>query len=321
MGLNKRMEIPDWLKQTEHRIQNTEYRKTKEKFLDKTLSHVVSFTEDTMFNERVSAKKGLLQGIEPRLKTACLLGFIVVLSLQKTIGGIALFLLMSFFMAFASKVSFALLLKRLIPAAVFTAFIAMPATLNIIVKGEALLTLYTFEKTYSLGPIAIPAEVSITRQGLLSALTLFLRVIASVSIVFLLTLTTPPNRLIKAVSSFMPRALKSIVSISYRYIFFLVREVEQFIMGFKSRNVSLGFPKGRKTFWGAEQKWVASRVSLLFSISLRLSNELERAMESRGYKTEDDRFQMSDFRFSRYDAGWIIFCIIFSGAMIWKSLA
>ena len=48
-----------------HRAESTERQK---RFLDKTLGHVVAFTEDTMFNETTSLKNGFLQKIEPRLK-------------------------------------------------------------------------------------------------------------------------------------------------------------------------------------------------------------------------------------------------------------
>ncbi|MBI5026089.1 MAG: hypothetical protein HZC12_05020 [Nitrospirae bacterium] len=322
------MEIPEWLRTvTSDKLQVTSkeksalFKRPKERFLDKTLRHIVSFTEDIMFNERVSFRKGFLQRVEPRLKIVSLLLFIVMLSFQRSIEGIALFLAISLFMAFTSRVPVFLLLKRLFPAVLFTAFIAMPAMLNIIVKGESLLTLYTFEKTYSLGPITIPAELSITRQGLLSALTLFLRVVASVSIVFLLTLTTPPNRLMKSVSSFMPGALKSIVSISYRYIFFLVKKVEQFIMGFRSRNIS-SLVTRHSSLIG--QRWVASRMGILFSLSLRLSQDLEKAMESRGYKfgVKSSEFGVSthDSRLTTHDILWLIFSVIFMGAMLWKSL-
>ena len=48
-----------------HRAESTERQR---RFLDKTLGHVVAFTEDTMFNETTSLKNGFLQKIEPRLK-------------------------------------------------------------------------------------------------------------------------------------------------------------------------------------------------------------------------------------------------------------
>lgn len=316
------MKIPDWLKHTEHRIQDTEGRKTKEKFLDRTLRHIVSFTEDIMFNEMTSSKNGFLQKIEPRIKVLTILLFIVILSLQKSLYAISAFFFISSVLALLSRIPPVLFIQRLLPAFLFTLFIAAPAALNLIVKGEPLITLYNFKNSYSIGSLMIPQEISITKQGLSSAIALILRATASVSLVFLLTLTTPPNKLIKTVSSFMPGAFKSIVSMSYRYIFFLVRKIEQFIMGFRSRNISSVSPEYRKVFGGKEQRWVASRMSLLFSISLKLSAELEQAMVSRGYdynfKVQSSKFKVSEF--SRADIIWLIFSVIFMGAMLWKSL-
>lgn len=278
MGVIVEMELPDWIK----RNPAIEGRKPQagrvdERFLDKTLHHLVSFTEDTLFNERIPQKDGLLQRIDPRFKMACLVGLIVFLSFQKTLEGIALLLLSAFLMAFASKVPIALFLKRLMPALGFTALIALPATLSVIVKGEPLFTLYALEKPHALGFIEIPRVISLTREGSFSALMLILRVTGSVSMILLITLTTHPAKLIKAVVYFMPGALKSISSIGYRYIFFLLRKIEQFILGFKSRSFSPTKASGK-------QRWVASRIGLLFSISLKLSRDLEKVMESRGYR-------------------------------------
>ena len=317
------MGIPDWLKTvTRDELQVTSIKRPRERFLDKTLQHVVSFVEDTMFNERTSSIKGFLQGTEPRIKIISIFLFIVLLSFQKTIPGIVVFLSFALLLALLSGVLI-ILLKRLMPAMVFTILIVLPAALNLTVDGEPLLILHEFEKPHTFYQITIPAQISITKQGALSALTLFLRVIASVSLVFLLTLTTPPNRFIKAVSSFVPGAFKSIVSISYRYIFFLTRKVEEFIMGFRARNISspASASGGRRSSL-IGQRWTASRIGLLFSMSIRLSAELERAMEARGYdynfEVQSERLKVSDI--SRSDILLIIFSITIAGVMFWKSL-
>jgi cobalt/nickel transport system permease protein len=287
----------------------------KRRFLDNTLGHIVSFLEDTMFNEHTSARKGLLQTIEARIKIISLLLFIFVLSLQKSIGAIAIFLILVVVLGGLSKVPPASFLKRLLPAAVMTLFISMPAVLNLVVDGRPLLVLFRFESPLGIGPLTIPGEISVTAQGLKSAVSLFLRVVASVSLVFLLTMTTQPNIFIKSLSSLIPGSLRPVVSISYRYVFFLLRRVEQFIMGLKSRQISaVKASKGRR--------WAASRIGMLFSISMELSNELAMAMESRGYTGEGSGVQLSTFRVSDLsgkDIGWIVFSILFSGVMVWKS--
>lgn len=317
------MEIPRWLKTEPVSHQPSVQRPHKplfrglfrnERFLDKTLCRVITFVEDTMFNETSSAQNGLLQMIEPRLKVISLLVFVVVLSLQKSVEGIAVFSLLAVLLALASRISLTTFAKRLLPAAALTIIISLPVILNLIVEGDPLLVLLRFERAVNIGPLVIPQEIAVTRQGLGSAVTLLLRVLTSVSIVFLLAMTTPPNTLLKTLSSLVPGALDPLVSISYRYIFFLVRKVEHFIMGLRSRQIAaVTSSTGRR--------WVASRIGLLFSMSLEFSNELSMAMESRGYRGEKFKTLNSKFEIKKNDVAWLIFDVIFCGVMIWKSLA
>lgn len=290
--------------------------KNRERFLDRTLFRIVSFVEDSVFNETLSSKSGLLQMIEPRLKIITLLFLIIVLSFQKSAGGILLFLLLSVFMARASKITISLFLIKLLPAAVLTALISAPAALNLIVDGEPLFVFHEFKEQFSLGPFIVPKEIAVTKQGLNSAATLCLRVITSVSLVFLMTMTTRPNTFIKSLTVLAPKAFRPIISISYRYTFLLLKKIELFIMGFKSRNIAAtNSARGRK--------WIASRIGLLFSISIEVSRELGMAMESRGCRETGVRGQTSGIRvkdFSKIDIAWFISVMLFAGVMLWKSI-
>lgn len=291
-------------------------RKNRERFLDRTLSHIVSFVEDSVFNETLSSKNGLLQMIEPRLKTITLLFLIIVLSFQKSAGGILLFLLLSFFMARASKISISLFLIKLLPAAVLAASISAPAALNLIVDGKPLFVFHEFKEQLSLGPFIVPKEIAVTKQGLNSAAILCLRVITSVSLVFLMTMTTRPNTFMKSLTVLAPKAFRPVISISYRYTFLLLKKIELFILGLKSRNIAgINSARGRK--------WIASRIGLLFSISIEVSRELGMAMESRGYKVESLNVQGSRFKVSKLskrDIAWFISVMLFAGVMLWKSI-
>lgn len=284
-----------------------------ERFADRTFHHVVSFIEDTMFNEDISTREGLLQKIEPRVKILSLVFFVVVLSLQKSVEGIACFSLLVILLVAMSRVPFSYFLRKLLPAAVITATIAAPALLNMIVDGEPLFVLASFGKTMSFGPFTVPKEIAITRQGLASSITLLLRVLTSLSFVFLLIMTTPPKTFIKALTSLVPGPMKSVISINYRYLFFLVRKVEQFIMGLKSRQIStIESAMGRH--------WVASRIGLLFLTSMELSDELGLSMESRGYKGERFEIRSHKSKITGRDVGWIMFTIFFCGVIMWMFL-
>lgn len=306
------MEIPDWLKGatspgergTAPGERGYEPRRKglrapakraqpKEKFLDRTLRHSVSFVKDALFNEKLSAKKGVLQKVEPRLKLSAAVVLIFAVSIQKHPVGLAIFISLSLLLAILSRIPLTTLLGKIFPVFLFTLFIASPSVLNLVVRGEGIATLFTLKSAYKLGPISIPQEITVTKTGLISALTLVLRVTASVLIVFLQTLTTPPAKLIKAASFFLPGTLKSIFSISYRYIFFLLKRLEEFITAYRSRNISGESEDGKAASPGARggtasgaRAWAASRMGMLFSISLNLSKDLQMAMESRGCTLE-----------------------------------
>jgi cobalt/nickel transport system permease protein len=285
-----------------------------ERFIDKTLRHVLSFIEDSMFSEGISKKRGLLQGIEPRLKIVSLLCFVVVLSLQKSIDGIVIFLLLSFALVVSSRISLPFFLKKLLPAAIITACVSLPVVLNLVVEGKSLIVLFRFERPINIGPLIIPDAIEITEQGLKSALTLLFRVLASVSFVFLMIMTTRPNTFMKSVASMIPGPLSSVASMGYRYIYLLVRKTEQFIMGLRSRQiVPATSARG--------QRWAASRIGLLFSISMDIGNELAMSMESRGYRGDRFRIQELKFKMDHWDTLWLIFALVFCGVMTWKSLA
>jgi hypothetical protein len=128
------MGIPDWLTKQVSGIGYQVSGKAKGTVSDKMLRHVVSFVEDTMFNERTSSIKGFLQRIEPRIKIIIIFLFIVLLSFQKTVSGIVVFLAFALLLALLSGV-LVILLKRLMPAMVFTMLITLPAVLNLIVMN------------------------------------------------------------------------------------------------------------------------------------------------------------------------------------------
>ncbi len=312
------METPEWLRTDEGQKEKAAPSRRhgpgarNERFIDKTLRHVLSFIEDSMFSEGISSKNGLLQKIEPRLKIITLLLFVVALSLQKSPGGIVNFLVLSFALVIASRISPYFFLKKLTPAAIITLCLSLPVVINLIVPGRPLLVLLHAERQMSIGPFVVPNEIEITEQGLKSAVTLLLRVLTSVSIVFLMIMTTRPNTFMKSVASLVPGPLSSVVSMSYRYIFLLVRKIEQFIMGLKSRQIAPVTSSGGR-------RWAASRIGLLFSISMGLSSELALSMESRGYHGEKIRTQASRLRIT--DIVWLAFTVLFCGVMIWKSSA
>lgn len=311
----KAINIPDWLRKTEQK--NFQGARTTEGFLDKTLRHMLSIIEDTVFNEKISKKQGLLQSINPLLKILTFLSFVILIVLMKSPTGIAIFLMLGISLVFSSRLSLLSVLKRILPLTFLTFLIALPASLNIVVAGREIFVLYTFKASPSIFGIQ---RIAITEEGLISMMTMIMRVSCSVFFVFLLTMTTRPDRFMKSLMFIVPGVFRSIIGITYRYIFFLVRRVEEFIMGLESRRITTVDPSGGR-------KWIASRIGLLFSISLEFSKELSLAMQSRGYSEKVNEKRLTSFlsniehsSIQLIDLSWLIFSIVFDGLIIWKFL-
>ncbi|MFN3395722.1 MAG: energy-coupling factor transporter transmembrane component T family protein [Thermodesulfovibrionales bacterium] len=320
--------IPDWLRKTEQK--NFQGLRTTEGFLDKTLRHILSIIEDTIFNEKASKMHGLLQSINPLLKILTFLIFLMLIALMKSPIEIAPFLILGIFLVILSRLSLLSVLKRVLPLILLTFLIALPASLNIVVKGKEIFILYTFKSSPGIFGFQ---RIAITEEGLISMLTLIMRVSCSVLFVILLTTTTRPDRFVKSLTVFVPGVFRSIIGITYRYIFFLVRKVEEFVMGLESRRLNSVRSSGGR-------KWVASRIGLLFSISMQLSKELSLAMQSRGYHEKEDRksddreqklndiwhrssdslFNIRHSSFQLINIAWFIFSMVFDGLIIWKFL-
>lgn len=267
--------IPEWLRESHPPAAGTLRRGSGERFLDRTVSHAAAFARDVLYNERISAKDGLLQRISPGLKIPAFMLLIVALSLQRSAWAALFFPALAIALAAASAVPLRLLLARLIPVAGLAALVAIPALFNVFVDGEPLLVLARLGSDHAFGPFRLPADVAMTRQGLSSACMLIARVAGSACLVFLMTMTTRPAALIAAVTRPMPAAFAAMISICYRYVFFLVRRIEETGLGMKSRTIGrVGAAGGRR--------WVASRIGLMFRISMRLAADLEMAMAARG---------------------------------------
>lgn len=269
------MELPDWL--AKKRSPASEAKPTKAgpppKFLVRTLSEVLSFVRDTLFNRSISGRPGFLQRTRPEFKISFTIAALVALSFVRSPLLMSLFLALGLIMAAISLVPMKKLLSRVLPIALITLIIAAPSSLNVIVRGETVVTIFRLGEEIRLGPLLIPREIAITDNGILSAIGLVIRVTASVTLVFAQTMTTRPETLVGVSNYFLRGALGGVLSVSYRYIFLLIGRLEEFIMAYTSRSIA------RR----GERRWAASRIAALFGISFRLSRELEMALESRGH--------------------------------------
>ncbi len=303
----KKQKLPAWLLAEEGKAdgQKTGFplrkgSKNSGMALERTLKAVLSFLEDALFNEKTASRSGLLQKVEPRTKIVVIALLLIGLSFERSLAGMSRFIALGLVLAALSRIPAGMYLKRLLPGVLFTAVIALPASLGAVTPGQPVFTILTHHSIY------------ISRQGLLAALGLVARVTGSMMIVLLAGFTTRPPELVKAVSFFIPGFLKTVFSMSYRYMFFLVRRLEEFILARKARGAyhpgKGGTGKGRG--WagrsGPDRKWVGSRAASLLIMSLKLRRELEFAMEARGAAEEVREPGLPAFRFGLYDAALVL---------------
>jgi len=268
--------------------------KTARGVVENTLHEISAALERSLFAEEISARPGLLQSLDPRVKVVSTLALLIGVSLSRSLVVIAAIYLLALLLAWRSAVPANIFIKRVwLTLPFFTGMIALPALF--IIPGPALLHL--------------PLGLTITQTGATSALFLLLRVSTSVSLTLLLVLTTSWNVVLSALSVLkVPDVFILILGMTYRYIYLLLHTANDMFLSRKSRMV------GRLN--GVENRRMIAAISgTLLSKSLNMSSEVYLAMVSRGFR--GTIVALKPFRMQRRDWLWLgIFLLITTAAVI-----
>lgn len=263
-------------------------------FIERSLVGALSFLKESVFAEEYASRKGLLQSLDPRIKTATFLLFIVQILLTKSIvilSGLYVFCLL---LSGLSNIRLGFFLKRtwvFIP--LFSLFIAVPALFNFITPGEALVTFNVAGITFT-----------ITRQGLAGASLFVVRVLTSVSFAILLSITTRHFELLKVLRLFkIPQVFVMTLGMCYRYIFLFVEIIEDTYLAIKSR-------VGARIHYKKGQHIVAWNIAFLWTRSYQLNEDVYKAMLSRGYQGEP--LILEEFKIKARDWRWLFLVSIIS---------
>ncbi len=247
----------------------------------KTLSGISAFFTRSLFREETARRPGLLQGIDPRAKLAATVLYLVSVSAARTTGALAAHALLPAAAVLLSRIR----LKEFLGAGFlfaipFSLLMAAPAALSVFRDGTVLVPLFHLDADWRLGPLVVPRVVGVTREGLLSAGTLLLRVLSSVAAALWLTLSTRWTDLLRALRFFrVPPIFVQVAGMTVRYLYALLRQAEDFHLGKRSRTVC----RGRIA---AEQAWAGSRIAHSWERSLHLMEEVSAAMKARGFAGE-----------------------------------
>lgn len=286
---------PDWLVQSEVGLCPCGCigKRSKGGVVEKTIGGGARVMSQAMFSDDNAAKPGLLQAIDPRVKLVTLFSLLVAASLVRHVLVLVALYLATLVMAAASGLTLRFFVKRVwlfIP--IFTGIVVAPATLNFITHGQIVVPLGTW--------FGHPA--GLTRQGLAAAALIVTRVAVSISLVVLLTVTTPWNRLLASLRSlFVPRMFVLVLGMTYRYVFHLLNGVTDMYTARKARTVT------RDTDLARGRAFVAATGGALFGKAHALSEEVHLAMVSRGYTGAVRTVQRARVR--AVDVMWTLLCL------------
>ena len=238
-------------------------------YLRRTLTGAASLLRQVMFSEDVAAQQGLLQRLDPRVKFCGLIVALVAAGLVHHIATLAALYVVTLALAAASALPVGFFVKRVwLFVPIFTGVVVLPATLSVVTPGHVVLPLWHWHG----------AVEGVTTQGLTSAGLVVSRVAVSISLVVLVTLTTPWARLLAALRAVgVPKIFVLIIGMAYRYIFLLLGTVSDMYEAREARTITrVRHDRGARAFVGAS-------AGALIGKAHTLSEEVHQAMTARGY--------------------------------------
>ena len=270
----------------------------KSNFIERSILGALSFLKDSIFADEYAVKKGFLQSLDPRVKIATFLVFVILILFTKNIVVLLCLYLLCLLLSSFSKINLGFFLKRtwlFIP--LFSAFIAIPALFSIFTPGKALVTLQI-----------AGLKLTITHQGLSGAILFLSRVITSVSFVVLLSITTKHFELLRVLRIFkIPQVFVTVLGMCYRYVFLFIETIENTYLAIKSRI-------GTRIHYKRGQHVVAWNIAYLWQRSYQLNEDVYKAMLSRGYRAEP--VILNDFKIRTIDWLWLFFVALISASVL-----
>lgn len=250
--------------------------------LEHTLRGIAETLERALFAEEISAREGLFQSLDPRVKVVSVLALLLGVGLSHSLAVIGAIYLLVLLLAWCSAIPASYFIKRVwLALPFFTGLIVLPALF--ITPGPALLRL--------------PLGLAITSTGVTTVLFLLLRVSTSVSLTLLLILTTPWNTVLSALSVLrVPDVFVLILGMTYRYIYLLLHTANDMFLSRQSRVV------GRVSS-AENRRMIAAISATLLGKSLNLSSEVYLAMQSRGFR--GSIVTLKPFRMTTRDWLWL----------------
>lgn len=228
----------------------------------------------------------LIHKLDPRIKIISIVLVIIAVFFCKSPAAFALIAVFNIFVIFLSKIKFSIVLRAIRPVIFLIIFTGI---INIFLTGgEQYIIRWKF--------------ISITYEGVYSALMMAARIILLVTFTSLLTFTTSPIRLTDGIESmlkpfskigFPSHELAMMMTIALRFIPTLLEETDKIIMAQKSRGAD--FESGNLI---KRAKSLIPILVPLFINSFKRADELATAMECRCYRGGENRTKLKELSIS-----------------------
>lgn len=269
-------------------------------FLEKGIHHISRVIKTAYVQWETATGRGLLQGLDARVKVLSMLFFVVIVSVKRDILSEAVLAGLFFAVAAASRLDLVSLYRRALFLGFFFGFlVAFPSSLNVITDGTVVMPLFHLERAHDFWIYHIPADIGFTRQGLTGVALLTLRVVNSVSLSLILLYTTPFPEIIRALKLLKaPDAFLMIISLTYKYIFIFAKTVEDMHLAKKSRMVG-------DTSDSEARKWIADRIAVVFKKTQLRCEDIFSAMQSRGFSGDVRIYGFRKLAVKDYMAGLV----------------
>ena len=237
--------------------------------------------------------------LDPRTKIILLIVYIIALFTAKGFAAYRILLAALIAVIAISKISLKIILKSLKP---LLFILVLTGLLNLFyTQGEPLVQFWIF---------------TITKEGILSAVFMVLRIAMLISCTFLLTYTTSPISLTDGLELLLNplkkikvpvHELAMMMSIALRFIPTLIKETDKIICAQKARGAD--FETGNLL---ARAKALIPILVPLFVSAFRRADELAVAMECRCYHGGEGRTRMNRLQYGKTD----IFALIFGSLLL-----
>ncbi|HEY4787839.1 MAG TPA: energy-coupling factor transporter transmembrane component T [Bacteroidales bacterium] len=294
-----RDQIPEFLLRPENRIAPFEQRTGGQSlsFIDITLRKVAVFIKAGYLQGETSMTQGFLQKIDARIKILFLLCFIIEANVIRQLSSqlyMAAFLLIMGLLSWIDLIGH--YKKILIFSFFFGLLVVAPAALNLITPGKIFILFIHLKEPKTFWIYHIPSEIGITKEGVLVVIRLYLKVVNSLTVTFLIISTTPFNEIIKALKILrVPDMFLLIITMTYKFIFIMAHTIQETYFALKLR-------WWKKVKNSEANRIIAGRIAHTFRKSWLKYEEVFKAMLARGFSGKVDfcylrKLAMIDFAF------------------------